>query len=125
MSRPKLARSALRIGATALLAVGLLIVGVAVLSLAFLAGVHGDFGRGGVTLMALVTFLVLPYAVLYPSIQLLWLGPRPRAVKRAPSAPAPVPPAEAKPAETKASDPEPAPSTSASEAPSGTSGAPA
>lgn len=155
MSRPAFGRAALRVGAIALLGVGMLVVGAAVLSLAFLAGVHGDFGRGGVTLMTLVALLFLPYGLLYPSIQLLWLGPRPRSVKDAKQPGAPPPsaaakeaearpaaskpaepkPAEPKPAEPKPAEPEPAegkssesePKTPASdsEAPSGTSGAPA
>jgi hypothetical protein len=83
MSRPAHARSALRIGAQVLLGVGLLVVAAAVLSLAFLAGIHGDFGRGGVTLMILIALLVLPYAIVYPAIQLLWLGPRPRKQRAA------------------------------------------
>jgi hypothetical protein len=89
LSRPAHSRSALRIGAQVLLGIGLVIIAAAVLSLAFLAGIHGDFGRGGVTLMVLVSFLVLPYAVVYPVIQLLWLGPRPRKPKPAPAPPPP------------------------------------
>ncbi len=105
LSRPAQSRSALRIGAQVLLGIGLLIIAAAVLSLAFLSGIHGDFGRGGVTLMVLISFLVLPYALVYPGIQLLWLGPRPRKPKAAatPAPPgarkaddAPLPP-EAKP----------------------------
>jgi len=94
--RPPLARRALRVGARVLLAVGLVLIAAATLSLAFLAGIHGDFGRGGVTLMVLVLFLVLPYVVLYPIVELLWLGPSPARPKasaaKAPSA-APAPPA--------------------------------
>jgi hypothetical protein len=74
--RPPLSRRALRVGASVLLAIGLVLITAAVLSLAFLAGIHGDFGQGGVTLMALVTFLVLPYVIVYPVLELLWVGPR-------------------------------------------------
>jgi hypothetical protein len=74
--RPALAWRALRIAAISLLAIGLLVIAVAALSLAFLAGVHGDYGRGGVTLMTLVMFLALPYTVVYPVLELLWLGSR-------------------------------------------------
>jgi hypothetical protein len=74
IGRPAVARRALLLGARVLLGVGILLVTAAVLSLAFLAGIHGDFGRGGVTLMLLVTLLVLPYAVVYPLVELWWLG---------------------------------------------------
>jgi len=84
IGRPALARRALFVGARVLLGVGILLVTVALLSLAFLAGIHGDFGRGGVTLMLLVTLLVLPYAVVYPLVELWWLASR---------APAPASPA--------------------------------
>jgi hypothetical protein len=90
LSRPAQARAALRVGAQVLLGIGLVIIAAAVLSLAFLSGIHGDFGRGGVTLMVLVSFLVLPYAVAYPAIQLLWIGPRLRKPKAAPAPPRPA-----------------------------------
>jgi hypothetical protein len=80
-ARPSSSRRALRVGASVLLAVGLVLIAAAVLSCAFLAGIHGDFGQGGVTLMTLVTFLVLPYAVVYPVLELLWLGPPPKATR--------------------------------------------
>jgi hypothetical protein len=72
--RPALARPALRVGGSVLLAVGLALVAAALLSVAFLSGIHGDFGRGGVTLMALIGFMVLPYVVGYPLFELWWLG---------------------------------------------------
>lgn len=78
-ARPAFARAALRVGASVLLGIGLVLLGTAALSLAFLAGIHGDFGQGGVALMLLVMFLVLPYAVVYPVVELRWLGPAPRA----------------------------------------------
>ncbi|HEX5099802.1 MAG TPA: hypothetical protein VFV94_09900 [Polyangiaceae bacterium] len=86
IGRPAIARRALLIGARVLLGVGILLVTVALLSLAFLAGIHGDFGRGGVTLMLLVTLLVLPYAVVYPLVELWWLAAR-RPVPAAAAAP--------------------------------------
>ncbi|HTQ05899.1 MAG TPA: hypothetical protein VMI54_18690 [Polyangiaceae bacterium] len=92
VARPELARLALRVGAGVLLALGLVIVGTAALSLAFLAGIHGDFGQGGVALMLLVTFLVLPYAVVYPLIELRFVAPRASAAL---TPPAPKPPVEA------------------------------
>jgi hypothetical protein len=76
IGKPSLSLRALRIGAQILLGVGVVVVVAAVLSMAFLAGIHGDFGRGGVTLMLLVTLLVLPYTVVYPLVELWWLRER-------------------------------------------------
>jgi len=92
IGRPALARRALLVGARVLLGVGILLVSAALLSLAFLSGIHGDFGRGGMTLMLLVTLLVLPYAIVYPLVELWWLGAR---VGAALPAPAPAPGASA------------------------------
>jgi hypothetical protein len=85
MGRPAIARRALLVGARVLLGVGVLLVTAAVLSLAFLSGIHGDFGRGGVTLMLLVALLVLPYAIVYPLVELWWLGARAGAPLPAPA----------------------------------------
>ena len=93
IGRPRLARRALLLGARVLLGVGILLASAALLSLAFLAGIHGDFGRGGVTLMLLVTLLVLPYAIVYPLVELWWLRARP-AVSAPVPAPLPAPDGE-------------------------------
>jgi len=74
--RPALAWQALRVAALVLLGVGLLVIAAGALSLAFLSGVHGDYGRGGALLMTLVLFLVVPYTLVYPIIELLWLHAR-------------------------------------------------
>ena len=74
--RPVQSVQALRVGASVLLAVGLALVGAALLSVAFLSGIHGDFGQGGMLLMALIAFLVLPYVIVYPLFELWWVGAR-------------------------------------------------
>lgn len=73
---------ALTWAAAGLLAVGLVVVGAFALSVAFLSGVHGPFGAFGVALMGLVVLLLLPYAVIYPSIQLLLFRARARGANR-------------------------------------------
>lgn len=73
LARPTLSLRALRVAALALLGIGLLLVGVAALSAAFLSGVHGDYGRGGTLLMLLIVFLMIPYTLVYPVLELLWL----------------------------------------------------
>jgi hypothetical protein len=71
--RPGSSLAALRVGGSVLLAVGLALVGAALLSVAFLSGIHGDFGAGGVVLMSLIAFMVLPYVIVYPLFELWWL----------------------------------------------------
>jgi len=73
LARPALSLRALKVAALALLAIGLLLVGAAALSAAFLSGVHGDYGRGGTLLMLLILFLMVPYTLVYPVLELLWL----------------------------------------------------
>ena len=73
LARPALALRALRVAAIVLLGIGLLLVGAAGLSAAFLSGVHGDYGRGGTLLMVLILFLMVPYTLVYPVLELLWL----------------------------------------------------
>ncbi len=76
IGRPALSLAALRVGALALLGFGLLLLAAAALSVAYLSGVHGDFGRGGVLLMSLIFLLGLPYAFVYPVIELVWIHRR-------------------------------------------------
>lgn len=70
------ALAALRVGAVTLLALGLLLVAMAGLGVAYLRGVQGDYGRGGVLIMSLVLLLALPYLVVYPALELLLLQRR-------------------------------------------------
>jgi hypothetical protein len=69
--RPERSLAALRVGALTLLGFGLLLVMLAALSVAFLRGVQGDYGRGGVLVMSIVLLLALPYLVVYPVLELL------------------------------------------------------
>lgn len=73
LSNERLAPRLLRGAAIALLVLGLALVSAFALSVAFLSGVHGPFGAFGMILMALVVVLLLPYAVIYPCIELWWL----------------------------------------------------
>jgi hypothetical protein len=69
--RAERALLALRVGALTLLGFGLLLVLLAALSAAYLRGVQGDYGRGGVLVMSIVLLLALPYLVVYPALELL------------------------------------------------------
>lgn len=45
---------------------------------AFLLGVYGPLGQGGLVVFALVMALVIPYLVAVPALELAWLRTRPR-----------------------------------------------
>jgi hypothetical protein len=61
-----------RAAAALVLLVGLGFLGGLTLALAFLSGLIGEVGRAGVVVFALVSALVLPYLVIYPSVLLVW-----------------------------------------------------
>jgi hypothetical protein len=69
--RAERALSALRVGAVTLLGLGLLLLSLAALSVAYLSGIQGDYGRGGVLVMSIVLLLALPYLVVYPVLELV------------------------------------------------------
>jgi hypothetical protein len=76
LSRPGRALPALRVGALTLLGLGLLLIALASLSVAYLRGIQGDYGRGGVLIMTIVLLLALPYLVVYPVLELVLIHRR-------------------------------------------------
>jgi hypothetical protein len=74
LQKPSLAPRVLRVAALALLVLGLALLAAFALCVAFLSGIHGPFGAFGSILMGLVVLLIAPYAVVYPAVQLWWLG---------------------------------------------------
>lgn len=60
------------------LSLGLFTVTVLAVTASWLSGVYGPVGRGGAIVLALVALLALPYVVVLPVIQLVWLRPRRR-----------------------------------------------
>lgn len=69
---PRMARAA----AAAALSLGLFTVSVLAVTASFLGGIYGPVGRGGAIVLALVAVLLLPYLVVLPVAQLVWLRPR-------------------------------------------------
>src|SRR3954447_9492648 len=57
------------------LVLGVLLVATLALTAGFLSGIYGPVGRGGALILALVAALALPYLVVLPAAQLVWLGP--------------------------------------------------
>ena len=58
------------------LALGLTTVSVLAATASWLSGVYGPVGRGGGIVLVLVGALALPYVVVLPAVQLVWLRTR-------------------------------------------------
>jgi hypothetical protein len=68
-----------RVACFVALSLGLFTVTVLAVTASWLSGVYGPVGRGGAIVLALVALLALPYVVVLPMVQLVWLRPRRRA----------------------------------------------
>ncbi len=53
---------------------GLALVAVLALTASYLSGIYGPVGRGGAIILVLIAALALPYLVVFPSVQLVWLA---------------------------------------------------
>jgi hypothetical protein len=63
-----------RLASLVVLIVGLALVATLALTASYLSGIYGPVGRGGATILVLVAALALPYLVVLPGAQLVWLG---------------------------------------------------
>ena len=72
----ELARRITRVAAGLALALGLSLFAALVTSASWLWGTYGQVGRGGASVFILVCVMVLPYLVVLPVAELLWVGPR-------------------------------------------------
>jgi hypothetical protein len=61
------------------LALGLALITALVVAASYLSGIYMAVGRGGALILVLVAALALPYLVVFPAAQLLWLGPARRS----------------------------------------------
>jgi hypothetical protein len=75
LGRAPWGRWAARIAAVIALVVGLSLVSALSLTASYLSGIYGPVGRGGALILILVAALALPYLVVLPAVQLVWLGP--------------------------------------------------
>ena len=66
----RVARSA----SIASLAVGLALVATLGVTASYLKGIYGPVGRGGALILVLVAALAIPYLLVFPTLQLVWLG---------------------------------------------------
>jgi hypothetical protein len=78
LSGAKWAERAARAASAVALAVGLFAVTVLAVTASWLGGVYGPVGKGGAIVLALVAALALPYLVVAPIVELVWLRPGPR-----------------------------------------------
>ena len=67
------AMRALTVSAWASFGLGLLVVSLILLTMVFLRGIHGDFGVAALAVSSLIVALLVPYILLLPTIELLWL----------------------------------------------------
>ena len=73
LAKRRWALRALALAAWVSFVLGLLVVSLVVLSMAFLRGIHGDYGVAALAVSGLIVLLLLPYVVALPALQLLWL----------------------------------------------------
>ena len=77
------AERAARAASFVALGLGLALVATVALTASYLSGIYGPVGRGGAIILVLVAALALPYLVVMPAVQLVWLGPRAKRDSRA------------------------------------------
>jgi hypothetical protein len=79
------AERAARVTSGLSLALGLSLVTTLAVTASWLSGVYGPVGAGGAVILALVAALALPYLVVVPCVELVWLArPGPREGRREP-----------------------------------------
>lgn len=67
-----------RAASAVVLGLGLSLVAALVATASWLSGVYGQVGLTGALVFGLVAALVVPYVVVLPLVELVWLGPRAR-----------------------------------------------
>ena len=64
---------ALTVAAWLSFGLGLLVVSLILLTIVFLRGIHGDYGLAALAVSSLIVALLVPYTVVLPALELLWL----------------------------------------------------
>jgi hypothetical protein len=75
MARTAWGERAARAASAVALALGLFVVTVLAVTASWLSGVYGPVGAGGAVIPTLVGVMILPYLVVLPVVQLVWLRP--------------------------------------------------
>jgi hypothetical protein len=81
LARQPWALRALEVAAWLTFGLGLLIVSLIAITIVFLRGIHGEYGLGALLVSGLIVALLVPYTVVLPAVELLWLK-RQRAESR-------------------------------------------
>ena len=81
LARLPWALRALTVSAWVSFVLGLTIVTLIAITIVFLRGIHGDYGVAALAVSSLIILLLVPYTVVLPAIELLWLK-RQRAESR-------------------------------------------
>jgi hypothetical protein len=76
LARTEWAPLVARLASLVTLALGLALVSTLAVTVSYLSGIYGPVGRGGALILALAAALAVPYLVVLPAAQLVWLGPR-------------------------------------------------
>lgn len=64
---------ALSVAAWAAFGLGLLVISLIILSMVFLRGILGDYGVAALAVSGLIVALLVPYLLVLPAVELLWL----------------------------------------------------
>jgi hypothetical protein len=64
---------ALTVSAWVSFVLGLTIVSLIAITIVFLRGIHGDYGVAALAVSSLIILLLVPYTVVLPALELLWL----------------------------------------------------
>jgi len=73
LARLPWALRALTVSAWVSFVLGLTLVTLIVITIVFLRGIHGDYGIAALAVSSLIVALLVPYTVLLPALELLWL----------------------------------------------------
>ena len=73
LARLPWALRALEVSAWVSFVLGLTLVTLIVITIVFLRGIHGDYGIAALAVSSLIVALLVPYTVLLPALELLWL----------------------------------------------------
>ncbi len=65
-----------RVAASVVLVLGLSLFAAIALTASWISGVYAQVGSTGAIVFGLVAALVLPYLVVFPAVELAWIGPR-------------------------------------------------
>ncbi|HEY4106796.1 MAG TPA: hypothetical protein VGM44_23005 [Polyangiaceae bacterium] len=71
------AMRALAVSAWITFVLGLILVGLIVLTMVFLRSIHGEDGLAATAISGLIVALIVPYTLVVPAAQLLWLKQQP------------------------------------------------